>query len=164
MGSGDRTTGSPWTPCGLPDSPSPAVPAARQGPGGLWGPGTARLGLPGSRQAGPSSRAGRGALLLAAAAWIPSVEERVMDLACSAKCYHISSNFHFLWAGFQLSIFLPDARISQTFRSLRRSSVSQMRRRSAFRHPRQRGGGGDLLWPLRERRSRARRHSHLSGQ
>lgn len=97
--------------------------------GARWALGS-QLGLPGSGQAGPSSRAGRGAPLLAAAARIPSVEERVMVLACSAKCYHISSNFHFLWAGFQLSIFLPDARISQTFRSLRRSWLSQMRRRA----------------------------------
>lgn len=130
MGSGDRTVGNPWTPHELPDSVAQAVLVAWQGPGGLWAPGTARLGLPGSGQAGPSSRAGRGAPLLAAAARIPSVEERVMVLACSAKCYHISSNFHFLWAGFQLSIFLPDARISQTFRSLRRSWLSQMRRRA----------------------------------
>lgn len=116
-------------------------------------------------QAGPTSRAGRRSTpLLAAAAWIPSVEERVMVLACSAKCYHISSNFHFLWAGFQLSIFLPDARISQTFRSLRRSSVNQMRRRCAFRHPCQLGRGGGSVRILSERRSRARRHSHVSGQ
>lgn len=34
-----------------------------------------------------------------------------MVLACSAKCYHISSYFHFLWAEFQLSFLPPDARI-----------------------------------------------------
>lgn len=55
-----------------------------------------------------------GAQALAAGVWIPSAEERVVGLARSAECYHISSNFHFLWAEFQLSFLPPDARVSQT--------------------------------------------------